>query len=68
MVEYLIPRPGNFPHDPTVAKDGSFWYTDQRNSHIGRLDPETAKVVDLERPQVPVRDLAGLEWRLPWTD
>ena len=41
IVEYVIPRPGNFPHDPAVAKDGTIWYTDQRNSYIGHLDPET---------------------------
>ena len=23
IVEYVIPRPNNFPHDPAVAKDGS---------------------------------------------
>ncbi len=41
IVEYVIPRPGNFPHDPAVAADGSVWYTDQHNSYIGRLDPAT---------------------------
>ena len=23
ITEYVIPRPGNFPHDPAVAKDGT---------------------------------------------
>jgi virginiamycin B lyase len=50
IVEYVIPRPGNFPHDPAVAADGSVWYTDQRNSYIGRLDPETGKIVDYPTP------------------
>ena len=50
IVEYVIPRPGNFPHDPAVARDGSVWYTDQRNSYIGHLDPETGKIVDYPTP------------------
>ena len=50
IVEYVIPRPGNFPHDPAVAKDGSIWYTDQHNSYIGHLDPETGKIVDYPTP------------------
>ncbi|MGH7535703.1 MAG: virginiamycin B lyase family protein, partial [Gemmatimonadales bacterium] len=50
IVEYVLPRPGNFPHDPAVAPDGTIWYTDQRNSYIGHLDPETGKVVDYPTP------------------
>src|SRR3954471_1209160 len=50
IVEYVIPRPGNFPHDPAVAADGSVWYTDQRNSYIGHLDPESGKIVDYPTP------------------
>jgi virginiamycin B lyase len=50
VVEYVIPRPGNFPHDPAVAADGSVWYTDQRNSYIGHLDPATGKIVDYPTP------------------
>ena len=41
VVEYEIPRPGSFPHDPAVGADGIVWYTDQTNSFIGRLDPAT---------------------------
>src|SRR3954463_3016364 len=50
IVEYVIPRPGNFPHDPAVAKDGTIWYTDQANSFIGHLDPESGKIVDYPTP------------------
>src|SRR3954462_2229557 len=50
LTEYVIPRPGNFPHDPAVARDGSVWYTDQRNSYIGHLDPETGKIEDYPTP------------------
>jgi len=50
IVEYPLPRPDNFPHDPAVAKDGSVWFTDQSNSYIGHLDPATGKVVDYPTP------------------
>src|SRR5581483_11574223 len=50
VVEYPLPRAGAFPHDPAVARDGTVWYTDQANSYIGRLDPETGKVSDYPTP------------------
>ena len=50
IVEYPLPRAGAFPHDPAVGKDGAVWYTDQRNSFIGRLDPATGTVTDYATP------------------
>src|SRR2546427_7292396 len=50
VVEYPLPRPKAFPHDPAVGRDGIVWYTDQANSYIGRLDPETGKVTDYPTP------------------
>ena len=50
VVEYPIPRPGNFPHDPAVGADGIVWYTDQTNSYIGRLDPATGRITDYPTP------------------
>lgn len=50
VVEHLIPRSGAFPHDPAVGLDGSVWYTDQTNSYIGRLDPDTGNFVDYPTP------------------
>src|SRR5438093_12787768 len=50
VVEYLLPRPGAFPHDPAVGRDGIVWYTDQMNSYIGRLDPATGTVTDYPTP------------------
>ena len=50
VVEYLIPRSGAFPHDPAVGLDGSVWYTDQNNSYIGRLDPDTGNIIDYPTP------------------
>src|SRR5438046_2620167 len=50
IVEYALPRPKAFPHDPAVGADGIVWYTDQANSYIGRLDPATGKVTDYATP------------------
>src|ERR1051325_10096328 len=50
IVEYALPRPRAFPHDPTVGRDGIVWYTDQANSYIGRLDPASGKVTDYATP------------------
>jgi len=50
IVEYQIPRDNAFPHDPAVGRDGIVWYTDQRNSYIGRLDPATGKITDYPTP------------------
>jgi virginiamycin B lyase len=48
--EYVISRPGNFPHDPAVSADGIVWYTDQTNSYIGRLDPASGAISDYPTP------------------
>src|SRR5437870_12111285 len=50
VVEYPLPRPKAFPHDPAVAADGIVWYTDQANSYIARLDPATGKVTEYATP------------------
>src|SRR5438445_2990630 len=50
VVEYPLPRPKAFPHDPAVGRDGIVWYTDQANSYIGRLDPATGQVTDYATP------------------
>src|SRR2546428_10154857 len=50
VVEYPLPGPKAFPHDPAVGRGGIVGYTDQENSYIGRLDPETGKVTDYPTP------------------
>src|SRR5207253_11200402 len=50
VVEYPLPRPKAFPHDPAVGADGIVWYTDQANSYIGRLDPATGKLTGYATP------------------
>ena len=39
--EWQTPSTPPYPHDPEVAPDGSVWYTAQRASALGRLDPAT---------------------------
>src|SRR5687767_13026172 len=60
IVEYPLPRAGAFPHDPAVGADGSVWYTDQVNSYIGRLDPQTGAVTDVATP-TPASGPHGLD-------
>ncbi|HYV73859.1 MAG TPA: Lyase-like protein, partial [Candidatus Binatia bacterium] len=36
-----MPTPNSRPHDPTVAPDGSLWFTAQGVNKIGRLDPSS---------------------------
>jgi len=44
QVQYFTLPAGAGPHDVAVAPDGTVWYTGQRASHLGRLDPKTGKV------------------------
>ena len=39
--EYAVPTPNARPHDPTVAPDGSLWFSGQSTNQLGRLDPST---------------------------
>ena len=39
VVEFTIPRPGNFPHDPAVDGKGRGWWVDSNNSYVGYWDP-----------------------------
>ena len=41
IMEYTVPTPNSRPLDPTVAPDGSLWFTGQGANKLGRLDPGT---------------------------
>ena len=41
--EYDLPAAKSFPHDPTLAPDGSLWYTAMQTNKLGRLDPKTGE-------------------------
>ena len=42
--EWAVETPGAFPHDPLAASDGALWYTGQRASVLGRIDPGTGAI------------------------
>jgi virginiamycin B lyase len=48
--EWMTPSKPAYPHDPAVAPDGSVWYTAQRASTIGRLDPATGQFKEFALP------------------
>jgi virginiamycin B lyase len=50
IVEWELPAPGSFPHDPAVAPDGALWYTAQKANRIGRLDPVTGRITEFRLP------------------
>jgi len=51
--EWMTPSKPAYPHDPTVAPDGSIWYTAQRASTVGRFDPKTLEFVEIKTPPGP---------------
>ncbi|HVP79606.1 MAG TPA: lyase [Thermodesulfobacteriota bacterium] len=42
--EWDVPTPNSRPHDPSVAPDGSLWYTGMRSNTLGRVDPRTGQI------------------------
>ncbi len=66
--EYEVPTPKSRPHDPTVAPDGSLWYTGQGANKLGRLDPKTGEFKEYalktanSGPHGLVADKAGNIW------
>src|SRR4029453_4994635 len=66
--EWQTPSTPPYPHDPEVAPDGSVWYTAQRASALGRLDPATGAFKEYPLPPSNsgthglVADAAGHIW------
>ena len=42
--EWAVATSGAFPHDPLATADGAIWYTGQRASLLGRIDPRTGAI------------------------
>jgi virginiamycin B lyase len=66
--EWPVATPGAFPHDPLAAADGAIWYTGQRASVLGRIDPRNGasrefptKIPD-SGPHGLTADAAGYIW------
>jgi virginiamycin B lyase len=52
VTEYDLPREDAMPHDVTLDKDGTPWYSDFGAQFIGALDPKTGKVTDYKLPEI----------------
>jgi streptogramin lyase len=48
---YDLPRPDASPHDEVFDAQGNVWYSDFNSQFLGKLDPETGKVVEYPVPQ-----------------
>src|SRR5438552_9281541 len=48
--QWMTPSSPPYPHDPTVAPDGSIWYTGQRANVVGRFDPATQQFKEYKLP------------------
>ena len=42
--EWAVATAGAFPHDPLATADGALWYTGQRASLLGRIDPASGAI------------------------
>jgi virginiamycin B lyase len=42
--EWAVATAGAFPHDPLATADGAIWYTGQRASLLGRIDPASGAI------------------------
>ena len=66
LQEYGVPA-GSRPHDVAVAADGRVWYTAQGSGELGRLDPATGDVEEVDlgegsRPHGVVVGPDGAAW------
>jgi virginiamycin B lyase len=52
FTEYALPRKETMPHDVVVDSKGMVWYTDFGKQYIGKLDPKTAQVTEVQVPML----------------
>lgn len=52
ITEYDLPRSSIEPHDVIIARDGMAYYTNFGEQNLGRLDPATGKVTEIELPEL----------------
>ena len=50
ITQYDLPRKYAVPHDGLPDSEGSVWYSDHGQPYLGRLDPQTGKVVEYPLP------------------
>jgi len=63
---YAVPA-GSRPHDVAPAPDGTVWYTGQNSGELGRLDPATGEVTEIDlgagaRPHGVIVGPDGAPW------
>jgi virginiamycin B lyase len=66
-VERFAVPAGSRPHDVAPAPDGTVWYTGQSSGVLGRLDPETGEVTEIDlgdgaRPHGVIVGPDGAPW------
>ena len=61
---YAVPE-GSHPHDVAPAPDGSVWYTSQPKGALGRLDPATGKVEQIDRKSTRLNSSHSDRSRMP---
>jgi virginiamycin B lyase len=66
--EWAVATAGAFPHDPLATTDGAIWYTGQRASLLGRIDPASGSIREYPTsipdsgPHGLTEDAAGNIW------
>jgi len=60
ITEYDLPRLVTQPHDAVVDSEGMVWYADFGRQYIGKLDPNTAQVVEYPVPELKTGYPSGL--------
>jgi streptogramin lyase len=52
ITEYDLPRDSIEPHDVIIGKDGMAYYTNFGEQNLGKLDPKTGKVTEIDLPEL----------------
>ena len=52
VTEYDLPRNSIEPHDVIIARDGMAYYTNFGEQNLGRLDPRTGKITEIDLPEL----------------
>ncbi|HMA50089.1 MAG TPA: carboxypeptidase regulatory-like domain-containing protein [Magnetospirillaceae bacterium] len=57
--EYDVPRDMTQPHDVVVDDQGTVWFTEFGEQHLGRLDPKTGKIKEYDVPTLRPEEPTG---------
>src|SRR4029077_16397387 len=52
VTEWDLPRPTIQPHDVVVDSRGTVWYTDFGDQKIGKFDPKSGKLSEVDTPEL----------------